>query len=454
MGTQKTVGKAKGSAGPSNTEMDRRPSGHPMLVSRNLDREMRPAKDIRSVPRGNRDVQARGVQEPIVSPLSPLAESLTPRPTSEERQTQPPHTDNDLDRSLAKTGLSEMETPRDSIKCKITTIGTASPIEIGKPVAMADVAEPRGPAGTGAGGPVVAGTRFTAVADRTGASGPRRSETGEPVVTGIRFQIGNDMTEASGPAMTGARGGSVGVGKGFRPVSGIAEAGGPTGTGAGDPVIAGTRFLAVAEVYAPLEETEGDPQSDISKFDQISEAITEVTSSRPLEPAGATGETVVSKDPRGRIISENGAHYTDPDAIRGTLDTEQVGLPSVYRSPNGGNEPVDTDDVEDTTEGDAIMVGVVGSVAPWFLTGWTNDVEVEFMIDTGCQVTILATSVFKKMCEIHPQVRNGLVPCAQRLVSADSSPLTVMGRINLNVATMGGWSINPTIAPAKTYPKS
>ena len=88
------------------------------------------------------------------------------------------------------------------------------------------------------------------------------------------------MTEASGPAVTGA-GGSVGVGKGFRPVSGIAEAGGPTGTGAGGPVVAGTRFLAVAEVYAPFEETEGDPQSDISKFDQISETITEVTSSPP-----------------------------------------------------------------------------------------------------------------------------------------------------------------------------
>ena len=80
------------------------------------------------------------------------------------------------------------------------------------------------------------------------------------------------MTEASGPAVTGA-GGSVGVGKGFRPVSGIAEACGPTGTGAGGSVVAGTQFLAVAEVYAPCEETEGDPQSDISKFDQKSETI-------------------------------------------------------------------------------------------------------------------------------------------------------------------------------------
>ena len=98
---------------------------------------------------------------------------------------------------------------------------------------------------------------------------------------------------------------------------------------------------------------------------------------------------------------------------------------------------MDTDGTEDTDDGDAIMVGVVGSAAPWFLTGWTNDVEVEFMIYTGCQVTILATSVFEKMCKIHPQVKSGLIPCTQRLVSADSSPLTVMGRINLNIPFPG-----------------
>ena len=79
-------------------------------------------------------------------------------------------------------------------------------------------------------------------------------------------------------------------------------------------------------------------------------------------------------------------------------------------SSNKVIEAVDTDSTEDPEEGDTIMVGVVGSAAPWFLTGWTNDVEV---IDTGCQVTILATSVFNRMCDIHPEVRNGLVPCAQ-----------------------------------------
>ena len=75
-----------------------------------------------------------------------------------------------------------------------------------------------------------------------------------------------------------------------------------------------------------------------------------------------------------------------------------MGYSSHNGSPNEGNKPFNTDGTEDTEDGDAIMVGVVGSAAPWFLTGWTNDVEVEFMIDTGCQVTILATSVFEKMC--------------------------------------------------------
>ena len=49
-------------------------------------------------------------------------------------------------------------------------------------------------------------------------------------------------------------------------------------------------------------------------------------------------------------------------------------------------------------EGEAIVVGAIGSAAPWFLTGWASDMEVEFMIDTGCQVMILATSVFERMC--------------------------------------------------------
>ena len=61
----------------------------------------------------------------------------------------------------------------------------------------------------------------------------------------------------------------------------------------------------------------------------------------------------------------------------------------------------------------------------------------EFMIDTGCQVTILTTSVFEKMCTAHPQVRSRIRPCARRLVSADSSLLTVIGKIDLDVVFPG-----------------
>ena len=45
---------------------------------------------------------------------------------------------------------------------------------------------------------------------------------------------------------------------------------------------------------------------------------------------------------------------------------------------------------------EVIVVGAVGTLAPWFLTGWAEGTNVEFMIDTGCQVTILATSCFSE----------------------------------------------------------
>ena len=209
-----------------------------------------------------------------------------------------------------------------------------------------------------------------------------------------------------------------------------------TGTGTGGPVVAGTRFSTVAEVYAPITETEGDQRSDIRKLDPTTEDTAEMTSPHQLEYTSVRGDSVVSVDTRGNSSGKNGAHFMDPDVIRKISDMEQVLVPFMYSSDKV-IEVIDTGNTEDPEEGDAIMVGVVGSAAPWYLTGWTNDVEVEFMIDTGCQVMILATSVFHKMCDIHPEVRNGLVPCAQRLVSADSSPLTVMGRINLNVVFPG-----------------
>ena len=76
---------------------------------------------------------------------------------------------------------------------------------------------------------------------------------------------------------------------------------------------------------------------------------------------------------------------TDPAPVRKALE-EEHSAPS--GTPDGGSEPLNTDFQEETKDGEAIIVGAVGSAAPWFLKGWTNEVEVEFMIDTGCQVTI------------------------------------------------------------------
>ena len=87
--------------------------------------------------------------------------------------------------------------------------------------------------------------------------------------------------------------------------------------------------------------------------------------------------------------------------------------------------------------GEAIVVGAVGSEAWWFLTGWADGIKVHFMIDTGCQVTILATSVFERMCFSNPQVLSRVRPCGRRLVSADSSPLTVCGELDMTVVFTG-----------------
>ena len=138
-----------------------------------------------------------------------------------------------------------METNWNNTERRSATIGKAGPIETKEPVAMADVAEPPGPVGVRAGGPVVAGTQFTAVTDRTGASGLGRRETGEPVVAETRIQA-----EIA-----------------------VAEAGGPAGTGAGSPVMVGNQFLAVADVQAWLENREDDPQSDLGKFELVTGTI-------------------------------------------------------------------------------------------------------------------------------------------------------------------------------------
>ena len=428
LGTRKTASTIIGSVAPGDTGRGRPRKGLPGPTPRVVDRGMRPAQIGRTVRKRNRDVRTQGVHGTLKAPLSPLATSFTPRPTPDKSQNQRQYTDIDRHRSPATTGVGEMESSWNNIEDKSATMVLAKTIEIEQPVAMADVAEPGGPAGTGAGGPVVTESKTPTATDGTGASGSRSKQTDAPVMPEFCFKSGNNRITVSGPAETGT-GGPVGIEKGRSLRDGSDETGMRTGTGAGGPILAGARFTTVAEVYAPMAGTEIVQRNDVERSDQIEHVVVELSDSDKLGCLSITRDSVLCGDLTGNGGHDGDGHIMNPDGIRRMSDTEQM-----LMSPGGLS---DSSMEPDPDEGDPIMVGVVGSAAPWYLTGWTNDVEVEFMIDTGCQVTILATSVFDKICDIHPEVKLGLVPCTQRLVSADSSPLIVRGRINLNVIFPG-----------------
>ena len=118
-----------------------------------------------------------------------------------------------------------------------------------------------------------------------------------------------------------------------------------------------------------------------------------------------------------------------------------AGLPGVFPEPQQSKDAsrMGRQDVTGPRpeSGEAIVVGAIGSAAPWFLTGWAHEVEIEFMIDKGCQVTILSTTVFERMCTVDPTVLSKLRPCRRRLVSADSSPLIVQGQLELAIVLPG-----------------
>ena len=190
----------------------------------------------------------------------------------------------------------------------------------------------------------------------------------------------------------------------------------------------GDSLLVKVDVSDPLEHSGMDRADDVVpglvlpeplehsvlviplKMGDVS--VTDVTVLDPIEHSGVDVRTETISTYLLRVYSEYPRKEGGgPRDHRGEYVSLPDSLPEVGRP-----QPED---------GEAIVVGVVGSAAPWFLMGWANDMEVEFMIDTGCQVTILATSVFKRICAADPLVRSRLCPCRRRLVSADSSPLTV-----------------------------
>ena len=126
---------------------------------------MGPAQEIRPTPHKDVIERTRGLTKTIATPLSATAENNTPRKTSRNPTTSRMLTDNELDRSLSRTGPEKIENPHDVIENYTAVDGAAYPTKMNESVAVADVSGASGPAVTGASGPAVAGTRFLAVAE-------------------------------------------------------------------------------------------------------------------------------------------------------------------------------------------------------------------------------------------------------------------------------------------------
>ena len=131
------------------------------------------------------------------------------------------------------------------------------------------------------------------------------------------------------------------------------------------------------------------------------------------EPAGQskTCEDLVSKPAPSGITEPPGREGLLPEA--GTVSRPlPAGLPEVIPEPQQSKDSsrMGRQDVTGTRpeSGEAIVVDAIGSAPPWLLTGCAHEVEIEFMIDTWCQVTILSTTVFERMCIADPTVRSKL----------------------------------------------
>ena len=92
--------------------------------------------------------------------------------------------------------------------------------------------------------------------------------------------------------------------------------------------------------------------------------------------------------------------------------------------------------------GDAIVVGAIGSSAPWLQSsGRAHEVEISFIsLIRGVNSVIFCQRghVFLfVLCFVDPTVRSELRPCRRWLVLANSSPLIVQGQLELAIVFPG-----------------
>ena len=171
------------------------------------------------------------------------------------------------------------------------------------------------------------------------------------------------------------------------------------------PVRGASSFIRMA-VSNPLE------YSGLHRTDDVGPGLVS------LEPLEHSVLVAPREDSDVSVTDVTGVAVLDPvehSGVEMRVETMSACLPRVFSAHRV--EDVSLLDVppeakrEQTEAGEAIIVGAVGSAAPWFLSGWANDMELDFMIDTGCQVTILATTVFERVRTADPMVRSKLRPC-------------------------------------------
>ena len=164
------------------------------------------------------------------------------------------------------------------------------------------------------------------------------------------------------------------------------------------PLTVGDSSVDRVAVPHPLEHSGVSEMADLLSAMPVSEPLEHSVLEVPLE----VGDGAVDRRAGPKPLKHSGMSETaDPPSASPPRIHSDVSEDGRNGQPNHMSEEVTLRDIrcEDKRptpeEGEAIVVGAVGSAAPWFLMGWAEEVEIEFMIDTGCHVTILATSVFE-----------------------------------------------------------
>ena len=170
---------------------------------------------------------------------------------------------------------------------------------------------------------------------------------------------------------------------------------------AGD-VTAGVLYLAeLAEVVTASVASSADLSkcvtAGVASLADFAEVVT-IGVTFLADLAGDVTARVASLADLAEVVTADVAPSADPDrdVTAGVTSVEE------YKERDVALSDVvlpQTDPDESSAELETIVVGDVGTGTLWFLTGWAEGTEIEFMIDTGCQ----ATSVFEQICVADPR---------------------------------------------------